>query len=459
MSRLPSKSSVIDSLNDRLIKFSQFIVSISMLCHDTNLSDRDRVVGVILASASFTGVQMPMRAIAAALGGRDTMIRSAQRAVANVVAAGWFTRTREVDEDGRDVPSRYEMADIPPPGRADPPGSVVTSIAEEFENMISLSTGLTDQDRTHGHTGGERLHRRGESDSTDRGRTTPQTPSLPTKKGGRTTPQTPSLPTKKGGRTTPQTPSPDGVTSYKDRVSDDSRNHSRCIETSDSEVCDSETKLEHLASVQSVENPSPIDVAEEPCPEADASGGAQTQLALQGSNTLANADLITAATNAWNAAFANSPIPKIRAMTDARKKGFLRLWRERLNRSMDGWRRYLAEIAASSFLQGCGNTGWVATFDWAIKDGSYVKTMEGAYRNKEVKQQATLSSVQQAWADIGSAVDALNEQGFGQEHAEFVKKHGPLLPDEEEYPRYDRNNNGRRYNGNNTYTRSHDDDR
>lgn len=46
---------------------------------------------------------------------------------------------------------------------------------------------------------------------------------------------------------------------------------------------------------------------------------------------------------------------------------------------LQSWEVYFGEILKSPFLTGANDRGWKANFDWAIREASYIKTMEGFY--------------------------------------------------------------------------------
>lgn len=72
-------------------------------------------------------------------------------------------------------------------------------------------------------------------------------------------------------------------------------------------------------------------------------------------------------------------IPKIREMTDSRKRATKKIVEKYGKES-------LAEVfklsAESAFMNGDNSNGWVASFDWLLKPKNFVKVMEGNYKNK-----------------------------------------------------------------------------
>ena len=72
--------------------------------------------------------------------------------------------------------------------------------------------------------------------------------------------------------------------------------------------------------------------------------------------------------------------PKIRALSDARKKAI----KARLNSgySVDDFEELFEMAENSDFLKGKNDKNWQATFDWLIKDANMAKVLDGNYRNK-----------------------------------------------------------------------------
>ena len=80
----------------------------------------------------------------------------------------------------------------------------------------------------------------------------------------------------------------------------------------------------------------------------------------------------------WNELRGN--LPEAQKLTRTRKdKCALRL----KERSLEEWKQVISKIAASSFCQGGGATGWKASFDWLIaSEDNHVKVMEGKYDDR-----------------------------------------------------------------------------
>ena len=73
-------------------------------------------------------------------------------------------------------------------------------------------------------------------------------------------------------------------------------------------------------------------------------------------------------------------LPKIRVITDTRKKAIKRL----LNNHSLNQIKEMFEIANSStFLAGDNDRGWKADFNWLIEEDNFVKVLEGKYNSKK----------------------------------------------------------------------------
>lgn len=76
-------------------------------------------------------------------------------------------------------------------------------------------------------------------------------------------------------------------------------------------------------------------------------------------------------------------LPKVRAITDARKKLIKARWMEsEENQSTAFWVELFKTVEESDFLSGrCG--AWTAcSFDWIIKSANFIKILEGNYKNR-----------------------------------------------------------------------------
>ena len=72
-------------------------------------------------------------------------------------------------------------------------------------------------------------------------------------------------------------------------------------------------------------------------------------------------------------------LPSVRSLSATRKKAI----KARLNTyTLDDFKTVFENAEASSFLKGCNDRNWSATFDWLIKDSSMAKVLEGNYADK-----------------------------------------------------------------------------
>ena len=74
-------------------------------------------------------------------------------------------------------------------------------------------------------------------------------------------------------------------------------------------------------------------------------------------------------------------MPGVRGITPKRREHLRARWSDRTFREQ--WALAVEKIAASKFCHGEGKTGWVANFDWFIRNAdSCVRTLEGKYDNR-----------------------------------------------------------------------------
>lgn len=83
----------------------------------------------------------------------------------------------------------------------------------------------------------------------------------------------------------------------------------------------------------------------------------------------------------FNRTMENASIPKIRAKIDGRRKEML-IARVR-EYGIDMVYEVITKAAASSFLNGGGNRGFVADFEWLMRPNNFPKVLEGNYDNHE----------------------------------------------------------------------------
>lgn len=123
--------------------------------------------------------------------------------------------------------------------------------------------------------------------------------------------------------------------------------------------------------------------------------------------------------DAWNELTAR-PIPKCRELTKHRKQAAQRRLSER---PLDDWRSVIARIQASTFCQGEGQTGWVATFDWLLKPDTATKVLEGKYDNRDTHGQShsrTGDTMRAGQESLRARLKRLQaEEGEGHAHGEI----------------------------------------
>lgn len=73
-------------------------------------------------------------------------------------------------------------------------------------------------------------------------------------------------------------------------------------------------------------------------------------------------------------------MPRVRELTDLRRKAIRMRWRENPDRqSIEWWRMFFDRVASSPFLCGSNERHWTADFDWLLKPANFVKVTEGKY--------------------------------------------------------------------------------
>ena len=92
----------------------------------------------------------------------------------------------------------------------------------------------------------------------------------------------------------------------------------------------------------------------------------------------------------FNATVNGSQIPKIRTITEERKK-FIRARVKEFGKN--ALATAIQKAAASDFLNGCGNKAFVASFDWIFRPTNFPKVLEGNYDNKEKKPDMSVGVV------------------------------------------------------------------
>ncbi len=77
-------------------------------------------------------------------------------------------------------------------------------------------------------------------------------------------------------------------------------------------------------------------------------------------------------------------LPRIREMTDQRRKAIASRWGSSPERqSLDWWRQYYHAVAGSEFLLGENARHWKADFDFLLKEQKMVMVLEGRYQSQQ----------------------------------------------------------------------------
>ena len=109
-------------------------------------------------------------------------------------------------------------------------------------------------------------------------------------------------------------------------------------------------------------------------------GGARTREEVAANNDFD--EIITF----FNEQMKDKSIPQVAIVTSERKQAFERLMAQ-TGVSTESVKQAIKNAAASDFLNGKGQKGWVASFDWMMVPQNFQKVLENNYRNKQVTQQ------------------------------------------------------------------------
>ena len=90
---------------------------------------------------------------------------------------------------------------------------------------------------------------------------------------------------------------------------------------------------------------------------------------------------IDGAVTAYNIAATESGWPNIKVLSKARRSALAARLRE--SGGIDGWRAALTRAQASNHCNGQNSRGWVANFDFLVRQSSFAKLMEGNYDNRQ----------------------------------------------------------------------------
>jgi hypothetical protein len=80
----------------------------------------------------------------------------------------------------------------------------------------------------------------------------------------------------------------------------------------------------------------------------------------------------------WND-LTTAPIPRCKGLSQTRRRRAVARLRER---PLGDWRDIIARIEASRFCRGEGGRGWVASFDWLLKEDTALMVLEGKYDDR-----------------------------------------------------------------------------
>ena len=87
----------------------------------------------------------------------------------------------------------------------------------------------------------------------------------------------------------------------------------------------------------------------------------------------------------FNQQMTGKTIPQVALKTPERRQAFERLIAQ-TGVDMDSVKQAIMNAAASDFLNGKGQKGWIADFDWIMVPQHFQKVLENFYRNKQVTQ-------------------------------------------------------------------------
>ena len=87
----------------------------------------------------------------------------------------------------------------------------------------------------------------------------------------------------------------------------------------------------------------------------------------------------------FNEQMKGKKIPQIAVKTPERRQAYTRLIAE-TQVGIDSVKQAIINAAASDFLNGSGQKGWIADFDWMMVPQHFQKVLENFYRNKQVTQ-------------------------------------------------------------------------
>jgi hypothetical protein len=110
---------------------------------------------------------------------------------------------------------------------------------------------------------------------------------------------------------------------------------------------------------------------------------------------------IDLAFEAWNAMAGETGLPTVRKLTKPLRTSL----KARLSDAggIEGWRHALTKIQDSEFLRGASDSGWRATFQWAVKPANFEKIMAGNY-DRGAARRSKAEETRDALAELAEEV-------------------------------------------------------
>ena len=87
----------------------------------------------------------------------------------------------------------------------------------------------------------------------------------------------------------------------------------------------------------------------------------------------------------FNEQMKGKKIPQVAVKTSERRQAYTRLIAE-TQVDIDSVKQAIKNAAESDFLNGSGQKGWIADFDWIMVPQHFLKVLENFYRNKQITQ-------------------------------------------------------------------------
>lgn len=112
----------------------------------------------------------------------------------------------------------------------------------------------------------------------------------------------------------------------------------------------------------------------------------------------------------FNEQMKGKAIQQVAIITTERKQAFERLIAQ-TGVTIDNVKQAIRNAAESDFLNGKGQKGWVASFDWMMVPQNFQKVLENNYRNKQVTQQVQYGTTD-GYQDPRRGVEASRTQSY-----------------------------------------------